>query len=162
MDAMTESEIIEFVGGLPGVVVTTSSDSNGGPVGTWGDSFFSYDPQGDLPPNRRMPFTTIVTQDFAGFDEASHLNRDGVFRVNIAVGRERYENLIGHPARDHSNHSEEFDYTTLDAVLPHPIYATQGWVSVLNPGEQTSRQVTELIQDAAHLAAARAERRTDG
>jgi len=29
------------------------------------------------------------------------------------------------------------DYDTVDLLIPHPAYATQAWVAVLNPGETT-------------------------
>ena len=41
---MTEAEIIEFTGGLPGVTVVTASEAGGAPEVAWGDSFFYYDP----------------------------------------------------------------------------------------------------------------------
>jgi hypothetical protein len=37
-----------------------------------------------------------VTQDYDGFDTGSNLNRPGVFRLNIAVGRDRFEELLGY------------------------------------------------------------------
>src|SRR5438552_9239515 len=61
-----------------------------------GDSFFFYDPPGgQLPPNRRFPFATIVTKDYGDFDCASQLNRPGVFRLNIGVSKETYRSLFG-------------------------------------------------------------------
>ena len=78
---MTEEEIIEFAGGLPGVDVLTASEGNGAPEVAWGHSFFYYDPDRDIPADKRFPFATIVTSDYPGFDEASKLDRDGVFRA---------------------------------------------------------------------------------
>jgi hypothetical protein len=39
-------------------------------------------------PDRMRPFATIVLRDMAGFDEDSNLDRQGVFRLNIDLGRE--------------------------------------------------------------------------
>jgi hypothetical protein len=86
---MTEDDIIEFVRGLPDVVATTASEANGAPEGAWGDSFFFYDPIGDAA-NQLFPFATLVTNDYPGFDEASELSHDGVFRLNIAIGRHAF------------------------------------------------------------------------
>src|SRR5919201_1444819 len=82
--SMTEDDIIAFVTSLPGVVAVTAGEANGAPEVAWGDSFFFYDPDGK-PSARRMPFATIVTKDYDGFDTASNLNRPGVFRLNIGV-----------------------------------------------------------------------------
>jgi hypothetical protein len=44
-----EEDISHFVASLPGVVVVTASRANGAPEVAWGDSFFFYDPDGDIP-----------------------------------------------------------------------------------------------------------------
>lgn len=59
---MTEDDLIEFVTSLPSVVAATANATNEAPEGLWGDSFFFYDPEGDLPADRRFPFVTIVTR----------------------------------------------------------------------------------------------------
>src|SRR2546430_15128307 len=66
-----------------------------------------------------MPFATIVTQDYDGWDTASDLNRPGVFRLNIAVGRTAFEKLTGYPPGEHDAQAVRFDYTALDRLLPH-------------------------------------------
>jgi hypothetical protein len=152
---MTEDELIALVAGLPGVVVVTASEANGAPEVAWGDSFFFYDPEGDQPPDRRLPFATIVIKDYDGFDTASNLNRLGVYRLNLAVGRVRFEELVGFPPAQHAAHEGDVDYSELDCVLPHPTYATQGWVSILNPGDRTAALARALIVEAHERAAER-------
>ena len=94
---MTETEIIKYVSGLSGVVTLTASEESGAPAAAWGDTFFFYDPEGNLPENQRLPFTTLVIHDYAGWDTESNLDRDGIFRVNIAIGRSGFERLLGYP-----------------------------------------------------------------
>jgi hypothetical protein len=158
---VTEDEILHFVGGLPGVVVVTASEANAAPEVAWGDSFFFYDPD-DTPADRRMPFATLVTQDYEGFDTASNLDRDGVFRLNIAVGRMRFQELIGYPPAAHPEHASGIDFAALDRLLPHPAYAAQAWVSILNPGPATATQARALLAEGHARAlkhhARRAER----
>ena len=132
---MTEDEVIEFVSALPGVVAMTAGPESGAPESAWGDSFFFYDPAGDTTKDRWFPFATIVVSDYPGFDTASDLNRPGVFRVNINVGRAGFGELIGYPPAAHADNAKDFDYTAFDQLLPHPVYATQAWVSILNPDE---------------------------
>jgi hypothetical protein len=158
---VTEDQLIHFIADLPGVVAVTASEANGAPKVAWGDSFFFYDPEGDVPAERRLPFATIVTQDYDGFDMASNLNRHGIYRLNLAVGRVRFEELVGYPPAHHAAHEEGFDYTALDCVLPHPVYAAQAYVSILNPGDKTSALARSLIVEA-HRRAAEGHRRRRG
>jgi hypothetical protein len=149
---VTEDQLILFIAGLPGVVAVKASEAGGAPEVAWGDSFFFYDPEGDVPADRRLP---IVTKDYDGFDMASDLNRHGVYRLNLAVGRVRFEQLVGYPPVQHAAHEEDFDYRALDCVLPHPVYATQAWVSILNPGDKTSALARSLIVEAHSRAVER-------
>jgi predicted DNA-binding protein (MmcQ/YjbR family) len=151
---VNENDVIEFVTGLPGVVAFTAAEDNGAPQAAWGDTFFHYDPDDD-PANRKMPFATIVVKDYEGFDTASDLNRPGVFRVNIAVGRAVFEELLGYPPAAHADHHEALDYRVPDRILPHPLYAAQSWICVLNPGEVTAARVRDLLTGAHARAAAR-------
>ena len=152
---MTEEEIIEFTGNLPGVDVLTASEGNGAPEVAWGHSFFYYDPDRNIAADKRFPFATIVTSDYPGFDEASKLDRDGVFRLNINVGRRRFEQLFGYPPARHAEHEAGFDYTAIDLVIPHPVYAKQAWASIPNPGDVTGGQAKTLLTEAHARAATR-------
>lgn len=152
---MTENDIIRFVSELPGVAVMTAGEADGAPEIAWGDTFIFFDPDDEPAPDRRFPFATIVTKDYPGFDTASDLNRPGVFRVNIAVGRRIYQDLLGHSPAAYPEHRASYDYSALDTVVPHPIYATQGWICVLNPGAATDAPVRMLLSQARARAAAR-------
>jgi len=81
-----------------------------------------------------------------------------VFRVNIAVGRRTYHDLFGHPPAEHTDHHADYDYSALDQPIPHPVYARQAWISVLNPSEATTTQLRSLLIQAHARAAARHRR----
>ena len=140
---MTEEEIIEFVTSLPDAVALTASEASGAPEVAWGDTFFFVGEE------RKMPFATLVIKDYPGFDEASNLDRRGVFRVNIGVGREEFQRL---------DLGSDVDYAELDRLLPHPAYAAQSWVCVVNPGPATSVEVRRLLADAHEREAGRLKR----
>jgi hypothetical protein len=154
--AMTERETIEFITAMPNVAVVTASEENGAPQVAWGDTFFFYAEGPDS--DRTMPFATVVQNDYDGFDERSQLRRPGVFRVNVGLGRERFEELLGSPPAAHDRHREEYDHAAFDRLLPHPVYAPQGWVSVVNPGERTDALVRELLAEAHERDRRRRER----
>jgi Family of unknown function (DUF6194) len=152
---MTEDEIIGFVRSLPGAAVVTVGKDAEGPEAARGDSFFFHDPHGDDPDARRFPFATLVTHDYPGFDTASQLDRPGVFRLNIAVGRKLFGELLGHGPE--TAPADAPDHTAGDRILPHPVYAAQGWVCVLNPAQATAGRARDLLA-AAHDRARRRHR----
>lgn len=137
---MIEDDIIQLASDLPGVVVETASEASGALKMAWGDSFIYYDPDGIIPSDRRMPFATIVTSDYEGFDTESNLNRLNIFRLNIEVGREAFHDLIGYEPIEHPDHHEQWDYAAADQLMPHPLYTKQAWVSIVNPGEAADAQ----------------------
>jgi hypothetical protein len=149
---MTEAEIIRAFTDLRGVVAMIADGESGAPEVAWGDSFFFYDPDNVGGDYRRFPFATIVTKNYPGFDTASNLDRPGVFRLNLNIGRDHFTELFGFPPAAFADHETEFDYTALDRVIPHPIYGKQAWVSVLVPGESTEKQVRQLIEYAYEQA----------
>lgn len=155
--SLTVDDIIDVAAALPGVVATTAGEDNGAPRQAWGDTFLFFDPDGTTPADRRFPFATVVVHDYDGFDTASHLYRTGVFRLNVAVGRDEFRDLLGYPPAGHARHGAAVDYTALDLLLPHRVYAPQGWVSILNPGVRTAAQVPGLLA-VAHARAARRHR----
>ncbi|HWC78623.1 MAG TPA: DUF6194 family protein [Pseudonocardiaceae bacterium] len=151
-------DLIALISSLPGVDPLTADATSGAPEIAWGDSFFYYDPDRDQPADRRMPFATIVTKDYPGFDTESRLDRPGVFRLNISVGRDAFARLLGYPPAAHAE-QPGIDYAVLDRLLPHPVYAVQSWVSVLNPGPDTAELVRSLLTEA-HARAMRRHRTT--
>ncbi len=40
------------------------------------------------------------------------------------------------------------DFTQLNVVMPHPIYAWMGWIQVLNPSEETFESMQSLFVDS--------------
>ena len=110
-----------------------------------GATFFSLD-------EKHWPnFATIVTTDEHDMGEPSNLARPGVFRLNIGVGKETFERLVGSVA--------EPDYAALDQVLPHPVYAKQRWLAILNPSRESFDQVVKPLIAEAHERLVKQRRR---
>jgi len=114
-------------------------------VEAMGATFFSLDPEKHWP-----NFATIVTTDEHDEGAPSNLARPGVFRLNLGVGRATFERLVGSLT--------DPDYAAFERVLPHPVYARQLWISILNPSHATFRDVVLPLLAEAHdrLAAQRA------
>ncbi|MDQ8046455.1 MAG: DUF6194 family protein [Solirubrobacteraceae bacterium] len=154
MDSLTTlDEIVEAARALPGTLVDAAGPSTGAPEAVWGDVFLSFDPTGELPAERRFPFATVVRSDSDG--AASILDRPDVFRFNVGVGRVRFEELLGFAPSANGDRAAAFNYTVLDQLLPHPWYASQAWVCVLNPGVRTAELAAALLVEAHGREAAR-------
>ena len=119
-----------------------------------GDNFFLYDPDGDLPPQRQLPFATIVTSD--NYDQVSELSRPGVYRLNIGLTKATYTAMFGAVPTERDEHGvfgTGFDYVQQDLVMPHPHYASQHWVCVVSPIESTLDAVRSMLVEAHGFAA---------
>lgn len=113
--------------------------------------------------DRMMPFATLIADDNE-HDAVSDLGRPGAYRLNIGVSRATYSALFGPPPSGlgpdgvvETGH----DFTTLDAIMPHPVYAPQSWICVLSPSEALwEARVRPLLAEA--YARARRREATSG
>jgi hypothetical protein len=148
---MDQDAMIQYVADtFAGVEVLRPTDGPGA-----GDTFFIYDPQHNLEPKRQFPFATIVTKDYGDFDNASQLNRPDVFRLNIGVSRDTFRALFGYAPGEDSTQSTTYDFAALDRLMPHPVYAPQSFVCVLNPSAETFETVKPLLAEAYSMVATR-------
>ncbi len=151
---MDQGSIIRYiVDTFAGVEVVTGTEGIAA-----GDTFFMYDPDRKLDPKHKFPFATIVTKDYGDFDCASNLNRPGVFRLNIGVSGDTYRSLFGpqpSPPGAGGVVDTGHDFTALDRLLPHPVYAPQSWVCVLNPSAETFETLRPLLAEAYERAVKR-------
>ncbi len=148
---MDQAAIIEYVAEtFSGVDVVRPTDGPGA-----GDTFFIYDPDRNLDVKQRWPFATIVTKNYGDFDSSSNLDRPDVFRLNIGLSRDTFRALFGQPPGADATHSTEYDFAALDRLMPHPVYATQSWVCVLNPGPEAFEKVKPLLAEAYSRVASR-------
>ena len=145
---MDQDAIIQYVTDtFGGVDVVRPTEGPGS-----GDTFFIYDPERNLDDKHRFPFATIVTKDYGEFDNLSQLDRESVFRLNVGVSQETFRRLFERsPAAD-----ADYDFARLDTLMPHPVYARQAWVSILNPTSDTFESVKPLLAEAYSSASKRA------
>jgi len=155
---MDQETIIQYImDTFEGVEVLRPGDGPGA-----GDTFFFTAAQRDVAPTSRQPFATIVTKDYGEFDNLSQLDRPGVFRLNIGVSRETFQALFGYLPGKENMKSAEYDSAALDQVMPHPVYAPQSFVCVLNPSPATFETIKPLLAEAYSIVEARhSKRQTD-
>ena len=146
---MDQDGIIEYVTvTCPGINILRPTDGPGA-----GDTFFIYDPRRNLEPDQQIPFATIVTKDYGDFDNTSQLDRPDVFRLNVGVSRTTFDGAVDTRA--------QYDYAALDQLMPHPVYARQSWLCVLNPSPQTFERVKPLLAEAYTNAVSRLGQRRE-
>ena len=94
-------------------------------VSAMGATFFSLDPEKHWP-----NFATIVTTDEHDVGSPSNLDaRPEAYRLNIGVSGATFERLVGG--------DPEPDYAAIDRLIPHPVYARQHWVAIVNPSAES-------------------------
>lgn len=110
-------------------------------------TFFYYNPD---PSMQGQFYFATISHDDTDYDSVSNLWRHGVFRLNIGVSKARAAELL------RSDAASEHDYTVLNELLPHPHYASAGWISILNPTRSTfDTVVAPLLSEAYELMARR-------
>ena len=103
--------------------------------------------------DHQVAFVTIGYADNE-FDDVSNLNREGIFRLNIGVSKATFKQLISDAESE-----EEIDYSVLNVFLPHPHYARQNYICILNPVGKNVALTKQLIEEAHSIAAARFQRK---
>ena len=114
----------------------------------FGYTFFFYGS------DHRLPFATLASSD-NDYDRISNLDRPGVFRLNIGVSKETFQSLFGTARVDVNS----YDFTVLDAIMPHPYYAQHYFICVLSPSKATFEKVHPLLAEAYDIAVRRHTRR---
>ena len=140
MTEIAETTIIDFILNELGAVDHAEAD---------GDHFFMVRPEIMPDVDRRMPLATIVTGD--RYDDASDLEREGVYRLNIGLSKETFRTMFGEG-------KGEVDHTALGRMMPHPVYASTYWMCILNPDEDSWERLKPLLEEAYDIAAARLRR----
>ena len=144
---MDESSVVKYITDTFRGVDVVAADGN---------YFFFYDPGQSTPPDHRFPIVTLVTND--KYDQASNLDRPGVFRLNIGISKATYQSLFSAPpTRPDAAGAVEtgHDFTALDQIMPHPVYGSMNWICVLSPSAATFEKIRPLLAEAYDRAAAK-------
>lgn len=121
-------------------------------VETWGEKAIFYNPDNLL--KRGIYVLTIKEKDGEN-DKSSNLNRKGVYRLNLGLKKDVFLKLFGEiPKRPAAGKIVDmnYDFTRLDEILPHPVYAWMGWICILNPSKNTSESLNSLISESYNFA----------
>ena len=117
-------------------------------VESWGERGIFYNPHNML--KRGIYVLTIKEKDGA-HDKASMLDREHIYRINVGLRKETFIKLFGYlPKSPKAGEvvDMEFDFTTTNTIMPHPVYAWMGWICVLNPSNETFDDFKAMIQES--------------
>ncbi len=121
-------------------------------VNSWGEKGIFYNPNNTL--KRGIYILTIKEKDGEN-DKGSNLDRENIYRVNVGIQKKTFINLFGEiPNRPSKGCivDMEYDFTSIDKIIPHPIYAWMGWICCLNPTKKTFEKLKLLIQESYEYA----------
>lgn len=135
---MKQTDFEAFINGLPNVQWEE----------TFGYSFFF------VGNDHRLPFVTTADSDNE-YDDVSNLDREGVYRLNIGVSKETFNNLVSDQL------DGDIDYSILNEFLPHPHYSRQHFVCILNPVGDNVEKTKQLIIEAHSVADKRLQRKKE-
>ncbi len=138
---MNESSVADYIAQTFPEVETTTS---------FGYTMFFYRS------DRILPFATLISSDY-DHDRISDLDRPGVFRLNIGIGKQTFQSLFGDAKVDVNS----YDFTALDVIMPHPHYAQQYFICVLSPSEVTFERIRAFLAEAYDVAVRRYARRKE-
>jgi len=126
---------------------------------TWGETSLFFNPANGA--THGTYFLTLKEKDGAN-DKSSQLDREGVFRVSFGLSQKSFQDLFGEtPARPGKGGvvSTGHEFTQLDVLMPHPIYAWMNWVQVLNPSQEIWSNSQVLVRESYGLSKTRFEKR---
>ena len=148
--AIEIEEIVQYVcSTYPGVV----DDKN------WGERALFYNPRRALP---KGTYILSFKECDGRNDSASNLDRAGVYRLNLGISTSRFVEMFGAlPTRPSAGKTIDgaWDFSALDKLMPHPVYAWMAWVVILSPGRQSFENLKPLIEESYQLAVERFRKR---
>lgn len=149
---MSMDQLLETIRRFDGVLELAPTADSEFPEIAWGDHFFYFAPNGQVPQGQQ-PYATIVTKNYPD-DTSGELDQPGRWRLNIHVGRSTFIEVVG---ADPRIDPVAVDFTAVDTVLPHPVYRRQGWISIINPGVRTQALTVSLLRKVHEAARRRAK-----
>ncbi|MDE6550076.1 MAG: hypothetical protein K2M44_01060 [Clostridia bacterium] len=126
---------------------------------SYGERCIFYNP--DMSLKRGVYVLTVKDKD-GECDKSSALGRQGVYRVNLGISGDTFTKMFGaKPSRPAKGGIVDmpYDFSALDTVMPHPVYAWMNWICVLNPSDNTFLHLLPLIDEAYSLARAKCGKR---
>jgi hypothetical protein len=114
----------------------------------YGETVLFYNPE--LLLTMGVYFASLKADDGPN-DQASHLSREGVFRLAFGLSDATFARLFGtRPARPARGKvvGMACDFSALDRLTPHPVYAWMGWAQILSPTAASLGVIEPLLAES--------------
>lgn len=88
-------------------------------------------------------------------DNASNVNRDGIYRLNLGISKDSFIALFGEiPKRPSAGKTINtgHNFQKLDTIMHHPVYGWMSWIAIHNSGKQTFEILKPLINESVKMA----------
>lgn len=121
-------------------------------VESWGEKGIFYNPNNAL---KRGVYVLTIKEKDGDNDKSSMLNRENIYRVNLGLKKATFIQKFNFiPKRPSAGEivKMDFDFTAINTIMPHPVYAWMGWICVLNPTERTFQEFELLIKESYEYA----------
>lgn len=128
-------------------------------VNSWGEKGIFYNPNNTL--KRGIYILTVKEKDGEN-DKSSNLNRENVYRINIGVRKKTFIDMFGEIPKRPSKGcivNMEYDFASINSIIPHPVYAWMSWICCISPTEKTFNELKPLIQEAYEYAKEKYEKK---
>ncbi len=139
MKIMTIEEIIEVTQKAHAGLVKNTN---------WGELGLFYNPEGKL--KKGIYLLTFKEKDGEN-DHSSKLNRGGLYRLNLGISKESFIKLFGRTySRPKAGKTilNDFDFSQVNTIMPHPVYGWMSWICVINPSKKTFDLLQPLIAES--------------
>lgn len=140
---LTIDEIIQIITNqYSGLVVNTN----------WGEIGLFYNPEHKL---KKGVYLLTFKQKDGDNDKSSNLNiSPDLYRLNLGISRETFIKLFGCiPNRPQAGKviDMNYDFTSKNIIMPHPVYGWMSWICVINPTNSTLKTILPLIDEGYQL-----------
>jgi len=125
----------------------------------WGERGIFYNPELLL---KKGTYLLSAKEKQGKSDSSSKLDRKGGWRLNFGVSKPTYQRMFGElPARPGAGGVVDtgHDFSQLDVVMPHPVYAWGVWLCILSPSEASFDKLKPLLKESYELAVERYKKR---
>jgi hypothetical protein len=147
---ISQDEIRSYLSSIGDVFIQIANPVDGSPEMAWGDTFvYCRKEDGTI---AKMPFVTIITKDYEGFDSESQLNLGNSFRLNFEMGQRRFEETFGFEPAKCDENRKKFDFSAKDKFFPHPVYGKSAWACIVDPTDGSRDAVESHLNFAFQLA----------
>lgn len=126
----------------------------------YGEKCIFYNPENKL---KHGIYVLTIKEKDGNNDKSSNLNREGIYRINFGIKKNTFINQFEFiPARPLKGNTVDmqYDFSTLNKLIPHPVYSYMAWVCILNPDKNSFNNIKKFINESYECAKEKYNKKT--